>query len=680
MPVVYREHRLDARPNSLKSFIVESHARCQYLGLKTFESCDYSAQLPADFRITLERSERLIAQATAVLTMLGKSVADFGSMIVLTDGTGTILRTQCQSTFIEQAEKVALRPGVSWAESSKGTNAVGTALILESDIYVQGDDHYLQSNHVLSCAASPILDHSGNVIGVLDASGDKRSFHPHTLALVEMCARTIENNWFRDKFRQTLQLHFHNMAELIGTAEEGIVAFSEDGQVLGANRAGLKILEISASTLRIRGLRMLFGFGFGELMDKLRQAMFTPLKLQQINGKDIFVRVSWNDTSIFSNTVNTPFTHVHPSRAIAAPSLPLPNASPTAREATYQLDELGAGDAQVRLVAQKVRQIIDKDISILIIGETGTGKERLANAIHQFSQRRNYPFIAINCASIPEQLIESELFGYEEGAFTGAKRKGGVGKLLQANGGTLFLDEIGDMPLSLQARLLRVLQERKVVPLGGSRATDFDVNLICATHRNLRELMDQKAFRDDLYYRINGISVTLPPLRDRTDLAALCQKILRGLSPLHNLSIQATLLETFLRYSWPGNLRQLSNVLKTASVLAENDHEITTAHLADDFLEDLTALIPQALPKVDVVTFPTHSRPVAGPPAIGAFSGKWGTLKAAPAQTSSSNNLEQVEITAIMRVLNTCAGNVSMAAKQLNISRNTIYRKLKKSG
>ena len=675
-PASYPGMGIDEGPDSPKPFIIESHARCEYQGLKPYESCDYSTLVPADFQIALERNARLIAQATSVLTMLGRSVADFGSMIVLTDGTGTILRTQCQSTFIEQADKVALRPGVSWSESSKGTNAVGTALILESDIFVQGEEHFFQSNHFLSCAASPILDHSSNVIGVLDASGDKRSFHAHTAGLVAMCARTIENNWFRDKFRQTPQLHFHAVTELIGTSEEGIIAFGEDGQILGANREALRILDISASTLRVKGLRLLFGLGFAELMDKLRYTTMTPMQLHLSSGKAVFIRISWNEASGISKSVNASFAQMHPARPVAAPSLLLAKGAPAARKSSYQLDELDAGDAQVRAVAQKVRQVIDKDISILIVGETGTGKELLANAIHQFSRRRNQPFVAINCASIPEQLIESELFGYEEGAFTGAKRKGDQGKLSQANGGTLFLDEIGDMPLPLQARLLRVLQERKVVALGGHRSTDIDINLICATHRNLRELMDQRSFRDDLYYRINGISVKLPPLRDRTDLAGLCQRILRELSPNHALSIQSSLMDSFLRYAWPGNLRQLNNVLKTAAVIAMSEREITTAHLADDFKEELAALSPPTLARAGTVDGPKPSTLPARPLAAGEFINTWDLANLTASKAAPINSLEQLEITTIMRVLAACAGNVSLASKQLNISRNTIYRKL----
>ncbi len=666
---------LGERPGSLKPYIVESHARCAYQGLKAHESCDYAALVPADFRIALERNARLIAQATSVLGMLGRTVADFGSMIVLTDGTGTILRTQCQSTFIESADKVALRPGVSWSETSKGTNAVGTALVLESDVLVQGEEHYFQANHFLSCAASPILDHAGNVIGVLDASGDKRAFHAHTAGLVAMCARTIESNWFRDKFRQALRLHFHPVAELLGTSEEGIIALDEDGQILGINREGLKILEVGASTLRVKGVRMLFGLGFGELLEKLRYSLMAPVKLHHRNGIEIFVRMSGRESAVFSNTA--PSSAARPAHPATMPSLPSVTPAATRRTA-YQLDELDAGDAQVRAVAQKVRQVIDKDISILIVGETGTGKELLANAIHQFSRRRNMPFVAINCASIPEQLIESELFGYEEGAFTGAKRKGEVGKLVQANGGTLFLDEIGDMPLPLQARLLRVLQERKVVALGGQRATPIDVNLICATHRNLRELMEQRSFRDDLYYRINGISVKLPPLRDRTDLSGLCQRILREVSPHHPLCIESTLMEAFLRYSWPGNLRQLNNVLKTAAVMAKGDHDITAVHLADDFLEELAKLAPPASAQASAA--PGNA---AAPKQARTFGTQGGGTKFAASNACASNsgtadNLEEVEIATIQRVLTACGGNVSAASKQLNISRNTIYRKIKK--
>jgi len=642
---------------STNPLILESHARCRYLGLKTVESCDYSVRSLADSSIALERHSRLLVQTDAVLQTIENFVADFGGMIVLTDETGTILRTHCHGPFVENADRVALRPGISWSESSKGTNAIGTALILEASICVQADEHYFQSNHFLSCAATPILDHSGDVLGILDVSCDKRVFRPQTLAFVEIIAHTIENNWFLDKFRNHMLLHFHPKSEWIGTQGEGIIALGENGQILGSNRAGRHILGANASALRTQGVQWLLGMGLGDLLEKLHRCAPVPLQLTVASGQSVFVRVSGSVPLIFTNAMTMP---CNPNRragvSLTSAALSLKDSLPSRNlETVCKIDEFDSGDSKVHSVTQRLKHVIDKDIAILILGETGTGKELLANAIHQYSERRKQAFVAINCASIPEQLIESELFGYEEGAFTGAKRKGCIGKLLHANGGTLFLDEIGDMPLPMQARLLRVLQERKVVPLGGHRAYDFDVNLICATHRNLHEMMTQKIFRDDLYYRINGIAVKLPPLREREDLVAMCQNVLRKLSPHRHLTIEPSLLEAFLRYSWPGNLRQLNNVLKTAVVLVGSDNEINKAHLPDDFCEELANLPSPTRPKVLATTMPTE-----------------------PVGSAQANNLELVEMSAIMRVLKSCAGNVTLASRQLNVSRNTIYRRLKK--
>ncbi|MEY2686593.1 MAG: hypothetical protein RL375_791, partial [Pseudomonadota bacterium] len=226
------------------------------------------------------------------------------------------------------------------------------------------------------------------------------------------------------------------------------------------------------------------------------------------------------------------------------------------------------------------------DIPILVLGETGTGKELLARAIHHDSDRSRQPFVAVNCASIPDTLIEAELFGYEEGAFTGARRKGSVGKIVQANGGTLFLDEIGDMPIALQAHLLRVLQERHVTPLGSTKSVSVDVSIVCATHRNLREMITAKTFREDLYYRLNGLAVRLPPLRERSDLMPLVARILERECPDRRFQLGAEVLELFRHYQWPGNVRQLFNVLRTACVMAGGDNLITRDHLSDDFIED----------------------------------------------------------------------------------------------
>ncbi|MET0349817.1 MAG: sigma 54-interacting transcriptional regulator, partial [Rhizobacter sp.] len=330
------------------------------------------------------------------------------------------------------------------------------------------------------------------------------------------------------------------------------------------------------------------------------------------------------------------------------------------------LQYLRTGDPQLDVLVQKVRRVLDRDIPLLVLGETGTGKELLARAVHHDSSRRNAPFVAVNCASIPESLIEAELFGYEDGAFTGARRKGAPGRLVQANGGTLFLDEIGDMPLPLQARLLRVLQERSVTPLGSSRSIPIDIMLIGATHRSLRDMIDQHTFREDLYYRLNGLALKLPALRDRTDLEAVARRILMAERPQDPPDLSSAVRALFRRYPWPGNIRQLANVLRTAAVMSAGEHEITTAHLSDDFLDEARHTTPTPTPAPAPVQVTAEPEPVPDLPR--------------PASAATAPTLEQAEGELIRATLEALGGNISAASKQLGISRNTIYRRLRGQG
>jgi transcriptional regulator with PAS, ATPase and Fis domain len=321
-------------------------------------------------------------------------------------------------------------------------------------------------------------------------------------------------------------------------------------------------------------------------------------------------------------------------------------------------------------VVQKVRRVLNRDIPLLVLGETGTGKELLARAVHQASERAKQPFVAVNCASIPESLIEAELFGYEEGAFTGAKRKGAVGRIVQANGGTLFLDEIGDMPLTLQARLLRVLQERCVTPLGSHKTIAVDIAVIGATHRNLREMIERSQFREDLYYRLNGLVVRLPALRERSDLEVVARRILQSECPQGAPEIAPAVMDLFHRYAWPGNIRQLANVLRTAAVMATGEPRITEAHLSDDFLEDVRRVVAAAQPVPRMMAAPPLPAAVAAPAAP--------PMPAAPAPAAAPPlTLEEAEVAMIRQALAAAGGNISEASKRLGISRNTIYRKLR---
>ena len=583
--------------------IDQSHERCVALGVSRIERPDHHPLGRSDLAVARDRNLRLHDHAAPVMEMLYEQIVNTESMVVLCDATGTIIHSIGDDDFLARASKVALQPGVNWSESTKGTNAIGTALVEEVPTLVHADEHYLHANHFLTCSAAPILDPRGNILGVLDVTGDHRSYHQHTMALVKMSARMIENHWLTDDYRNVMRLHFHSRVEFIGTLMEGILAISADGKLVGANRGALEQLGMSGAALRMHSLTTLFGTTVGALVDRFRSPLATPMPVQLNGGRQfhIHARFNWPVWTSLAEAVSGgsagPTAAVTPTaERSAATDTPRPSAAAGINGSGngQGLAQLRTGDAQMASVVDKIRRVLDRDIPILVLGETGTGKELLARAIHVDSARAKQPFVAVNCASIPDTLIEAELFGYEDGAFTGARRKGQVGKIVQANGGTLFLDEIGDMPVGLQAHLLRVLQERQVTPLGSSKSVAVDVSIICATHRNLREMIEAKQFREDLFYRLNGLAVRLPPLRERSDLMPLVRRILdrqiEQEQPARPLQLAPEVLRLFERYQWPGNVRQLFNVLRTAAVMAANESTITREHLSDDFLDEVARL------------------------------------------------------------------------------------------
>ncbi|WP_175943233.1 sigma-54-dependent Fis family transcriptional regulator [Caballeronia sp. BCC1704] len=625
----------DERENGwLIPAIRNAHQRSETFGLHASTRPDYDVLPHADLLLKLEQNRVLCAHATPVMESLREQIVNTQSMIVLTDAQGLILHSTGDDDFLARAEKVALRPGANWAEERQGTNAIGTAIAERSATVVHGDQHYLAANRFLTCSSVPILNPYGDLIGVLDVTGDHRSYHRHTMALARMSVQMIENHLFSSTFQGTMQISFHGRPEFLGTLMEGMMAFTFDGRFLSANRSAQFQFGLPLSALRAHTLSSLFGLTSAQLIDRSQSSRAPHISLNINNGTVVCARVRLD---------RAPFAD-----ATTPAARPAQRALVT-HEPSSKLASLETGDAKISAVIGKVRKVIGKGIPILITGETGTGKEVLAQAIHSESPRRGGPFVAVNCASIPENLIESELFGYEEGAFTGARRKGAAGKVLQANGGTLFLDEIGDMPYHLQVRLLRVLQERVIDPLGSSKSIPVDVAIICATHRNLREMIAQNTFREDLYYRLNGLVVKLPPLRERTDLSVVITNMMRTLSADEGcnsrLSIDDDVMALFERYAWPGNFRQLCNVLRTAAAMVDDDGCIRREHLPEDFFDDLGA----------------HT------PAIS---------EASTASAFDCERLQEVTVAVIAAALARHHGNVSAAARALGISRNTIYRKM----
>jgi len=658
--------------------IVRSHERCNALGLSRADRPDHAAVVRADLAMARERNRRLYEHAAPVMELLLEQTMATQSIVVLTDAQGTVLHSVGHDHFLQRASKVALAPGANWSESCKGTNAIGTALMNEAPTLVHADEHFIRANGFLTCSASPIFDPRGNMLGVLDVSGDQRSYHQHTMGLVKMSARMIENHWLNDDFRNALRLHFHSRPEFIGTLVEGILAVGRDGRFLGANRSALDQLGMSGAALRMNSVTTLLGTPVAAIIDHFRSPMATSMPMTLSDGRVVHVQARFNWPTWYTlgsgggesdagDAAGAAAIEVR-SDMIGVPSS-RPSATPAA--ALSGLRYLQTGDEQMEAVIGKVRRVLNRGIAVMVMGETGTGKELLARAIHHDSDRSRQPFVAVNCASIPETLIESELFGYEDGAFTGARRKGSVGKILQANGGTLFLDEIGDMPLALQARLLRVLQERQVSPLGSAKPVPIDVMVVAATHRNLREMIEHQTFREDLYYRLNGLVVRLPSLRERSDLVTIVHKILRAECQGNPPVLAGDVLQLLTGYHWPGNIRQLASVLRTAAVMAGGEATITRAHLSDDFIEDAQRLGAACVPSPASV--PVDRVAAAIEPSAIAIA-----AEAQPAPESAApTTLEALELQTIRRALDDAGGNISVASKRLGISRNTIYRKLR---
>ncbi len=677
------------RQGQQTELIEQSHLRCAALGLTRIGRPEFEPLMRSDLSVARERNQRLSSHAAPVMEMLFEQIVNTESMIVLTDAQGTILHSVGDDEFLARANKVALSPGVNWAEQSKGTNAIGTALFEERPTLVHGGEHFIHANSFLTCSAAPIFDPRGNMLGVLDVTGDQRSYHQHTMGLVRMSARMIENHWLSDDCGNRLRLHFHTRPEFIDTLLEGIVVVGADGKIVGANRSALDQLDMSSAALRMHSLTSLFGTTVSAMVDHFRTPLPVPMCLSLSNGRQFHVAARIKGPT-HSMMAGVGIGEAPPVRSAGGE----PGAYDSGRSASSSglgsgrlsgLHYLKTGDAQIETVVSKVQRVLNRDIPLLILGETGTGKELLARAVHQDSNRARQTFVAVNCASIPESLIEAELFGYEDGAFTGARRKGASGRIVQANGGTLFLDEIGDMPLALQARLLRVLQERCVTPLGSQKSIAVDIAVIGATHRDLRKMIEAGAFREDLYYRLNGLVVRLPGLRERSDLGAVAQRILLAECPHAPLEISPAVMALFNRYAWPGNIRQLANVLRTAAVMAAGERQITEEHLSDDFLEDVHR---DTTPRAAVAASAPQAVDTA-PRIAAASEGSLqpsGALQAdrlaerdveRPADREPERTLGEAEIEMIRAALAATNGNISEASKRLGISRNTIYRKLR---
>lgn len=527
--------------------------------------------------------------AQPVIKHLAQKLAEKQSVVILSDATGLVLNTFGDMQSMEKAQRFALAPGNLWSECGRGTNAIGTALAIDDGCEIEGQQHFLTLNQGLYCAAMPLQMPNGQIAGVLDISGPAHFPHPQTFQWVKAAAKQIEYLWVKQSLHpQQWLMSLHCEPQGIDTSDELLLVFS-DNVLTAANRLAMKELQLSAEQLGTLTFQQLFS-------QLVQQANTLPLPIDYAQQRYYFRLRAPNRTHF------------------ATPSEP-------AVDLPFSLRSDG----------EKMVRLMNAGVSLCIHGETGSGKEYVSRALHQQSRWRDGKFVAINCAAIPEALIESELFGYQPGAFTGASKNGYIGKIREADGGVLFLDEIGDMPLALQTRLLRVLQEKEVAPLGSSRSWPVNFAVVCATHRDLAQRVAEGEFREDLLYRLQEFSMTIPPLRDWPDVQGFIQRLWCELGGAErDIQLSPALLESLAQLPWPGNVRQLRSLLRVLLALADEGEEVTDVHL------------------------PAEYRRAA----------------AVPAEDKQSHDERLISDT-----LQRFNGNISKAAEALGVARSTLYRR-----
>ena len=529
----------------------------------------------AELREVQGKEEAFLRASGQCLTRLHDMIRVADYCVMLTDAHGVTIDYRIERERRGDFKHAGLYIGSCWSEREEGTCGVANVLTDLAPITVHKTDHFRAAFTTLTCSAAPIFAPTGEMIGVLDASAvrspDNRDSQRLVFQLVRQSAGLIEDGYFLNQTAQHWILFGHSSRNFVEAQPEVLIAFDECGNLVAANR---KARECIPALNGPRHIDDIFDTADVHLHDVARTDAIVCLRLRA-TGATLYARI------------RAPLKRI--SRAANRTAA---GAGPQSHNETQDGLHVGAlsrflksADSRIAHNASVALRIIGKRLPILILGETGVGKEVFAHAVHDSGARRTRPFIAVNCGAIPESLIESELFGYAPGAFTGARSRGARGKIAQAHTGTLFLDEIGDMPLSLQTRLLRVLAEGEVVPLGGDAPVRVDIDVICATHRDLAQMVAEGSFREDLYYRLSGASLPMPPLRERADIGDVIAAVFEEEAQMagHVLTLDPRLAERLMAFAWPGNIRQLRNVLRYACAMCDSAH-VELRHIAPDVI------------------------------------------------------------------------------------------------
>ncbi|EJG2019585.1 sigma-54-dependent Fis family transcriptional regulator [Vibrio parahaemolyticus] len=574
------------------NWLSTSWIRSEQAGLKQRRRPEDIRVTPATLQDRRHQLNFLLETVTQfALPLFNQLFAHSDSRLILTDADGVIIGSWGQPKFREKLTEIALSSGACWQEKVKGTNAIGTAIIEAKPVSVIGDQHFIQHHRFISCSANPIFDHLGHLIGVLDITSEQKKHDFSTQVLVQNMVQQVENQLLNLIPQGHIRVDLACEKGLLNSGWQGIIIANEDGQILAHNQVASQLLA---------------------QQNVIGQSLDDILSIQSADHPFVFKTKPLTDKKVKSRSVTAS-------------------------------NDLHYGDSTVEHCWQQANRVIDKDISLLILGETGVGKNEFVKALHKNSQRKTGPLVSVNCGALPKDLVESELFGYVAGAFTGANSKGYQGKIRQAHKGILFLDEIADLPLEAQSRLLHVLQDKTVLPVGSNQSVQVDTQIIAATHKDLDSLVSEGLFRQDLYYRLNGLIIELPRFEERDDKQQLIENIHRR----HAESKQQLcphLLSLMLSYSWPGNLRELDSLIKVSALMAQGEETLELAHV------------------------PTH------------LSKKLSQAQDIATAAEPTLKLRATVEDKLLKTYQANQGNISKTSRMLGVSRNTIYRKLKSLG
>ena len=620
----------------------------------------------AELKLQREANDELIHFARPEIDAMFGAVSLSGFSISLGNIDGYIIseRANYNPEFYSEVE----RAGTAWAEPSAGTNAIGTCLVERQPVGVYTNDHFFYEFSALSCASAPLFSPDDELLGAINISIRNPELQRETLKVVlgltSGLADRIGERMFRKAFCRNYILKFAT-----GPVDHGLIAFDGDFQLVGLNHAAREMLRDRVQLARVRSLWAVF-----ERDHRL-------IDLARLGGAELTLHLQKGGDAItvsLSGPIEVPSAGARPAAsADPAPRMrpaPAP-ARPSARMLT--LDDCAGSDPRMAINVRFVRRVLGGSLPILLLGETGVGKDAFARAVHEESPRRAAPFVAFNCASVPDTLIDSELFGYGSGAFTGARREGSPGRLVEADGGTLFLDEIGDMPVSQQTRLLHVLESGEVTPLGSGKPRRIDVQVIAATNQNLEAQIARGLFRQDLYYRLAGAVIDIPALRERTDRRELIEAVFAGLAEGRRLTLAPDALALLMNHDWPGNVRELRHVLNRAVHVCEGG--VLTAR--DVAIRTGVRMPAMSAGATSVGAMPAAVAPgpfAAAPMSPMAFAGAELSGPEIEGAGSARHAIAAAEREAIVATLARCGGNVKAAAAALQLSRATLYRKLQR--